>query len=148
MDSRKQLGIKIIGNYNKWFGLVGIFIGVFYLLAVSSSVTLERLEQRNITINFYKTKAIWIILSGIIMFILGNGLLHLKTWARKGAIVFSVWGIIAGLLPFFSASAFLPKRIISTTIGITINGFIIYYLFRPEIKTKFKEIGLKGIFWF
>jgi len=61
------------------------------------------------------------VLIGLIVLIITWGLWNLKEWAWFIAVVFAV----LGLLHF--------------PIGTLINLFILWYLFKPEVKAAFKQ---------
>ncbi len=75
------------------------------------------------------------IIIGIIDFIIAWGLLSLKGWGRILAIIFAVLGLLSGLLsllPFSIAS-------IMGIILIILNIVILWYLFKPEVKSAFQK---------
>ena len=61
------------------------------------------------------------IILGIFYFIIGLGLLGMKGWSRKLAIVFAIIGLIG------------------VPIGTIISIIILIYLFKPEVKAAFQK---------
>ncbi|MCP8309884.1 MAG: hypothetical protein L6M37_04105 [Candidatus Methylarchaceae archaeon HK02M1] len=70
---------------------------------------------------------------GVIWFILGWGLWNGKNWARIIVIVFSILGIIGGLLP-------LVYLDVSGLVVVVIDIIVIYYLTRPHVVAFFKPL--------
>jgi len=63
---------------------------------------------------------------GVLNLIFGLGALALKPWAWKFGVGLQFFAILAGLFQ-------LPNSIVA----IVINGLILYYLFRPNVKRVF-----------
>ncbi len=61
------------------------------------------------------------VILGIFYFIIGLGLLGMKGWSRKLAIVFAIIGLIG------------------VPIGTIISIIILIYLFKPEVKAAFQK---------
>ncbi|MBS7287319.1 MAG: DUF2127 domain-containing protein [Candidatus Freyarchaeota archaeon] len=74
------------------------------------------------------------IIIGIIDLIIAWGLLSLKGWARILAIVFAILSLLGGIMSLFPLS-------LTSIIGIIliiINIVILWYLFKPEVKSAFQ----------
>lgn len=76
------------------------------------------------------------IIIAAITFFLAWGLLRGKRWARILTIVFSILWIILGLLS-------LPNQGLVNLAMMAINGLILYFFFRPDIKAFFGPVPAK-----
>ncbi|MCP8304924.1 MAG: hypothetical protein H3Z50_05610 [archaeon] len=72
-----------------------------------------------------------VLVIGVIGVIIGWGLWKGRNWARIIVIIFSILGIISGLLPLIYLD-------ISGLVGVVIDIIIIYYLTRPHVVAFFK----------
>lgn len=152
MEKELPRGVKIIGVIHKWlFGVMGFLIGVLALIFVLSPSPqfAEKVIQSGRTIAQDRIGWIWSIFLSIASFILGNGLLSLKSWGRKGLIYLSV------LIPILSANKVIRltiypelRFILSAIFGLAISIVVIYYLTRPKVKALFRYKGFDEIFWF
>ncbi|MFC1674604.1 hypothetical protein ACFL1K_01725 [Candidatus Omnitrophota bacterium] len=72
----------------------------------------------------------------------GAGVLLLKEWGRKLAVILSVFGVIVGLGAAFVIPGMVlghPLGLIITLSGTVYFGLILYYLTRPQVKIQFKK---------
>lgn len=76
-----------------------------------------------------RVTSILMIISGIVSIIIGWGLWNLFNWARIGAIVFSGFGVLSGLISAFAQPYFAFE--------IVINLLIIWYLMRADVLQAF-----------
>jgi hypothetical protein len=75
-----------------------------------------------------------LIVLGILYLAFGIGAFMLKGWAWTAGIIALVLGIVSDIaLPFLTSTSFGPSSII----GIVIDLALIYYLFRPNVRTAF-----------
>ena len=79
---------------------------------------------------FWAVISIVVFLLGFFSIVVGWGLWNLRKWAYQVAMILAVIGIITALLS-------LPGSILT----LVIDGIIIYYLTRPEIKEVFEITG-------
>lgn len=83
---------------------------------------------------------IFIIIIGGIGLLVGIGLLKLKEWARIVSIVFAGIGAALQLLGLLgSLSHFNIIAVVWSLFWIGINGLIIWYLLKPEVKAAFQN---------
>jgi hypothetical protein len=75
-----------------------------------------------------------LIVLGILYLAFGIGAFMLKGWAWTAGIIALVLGIVSDIaLPFLTSTSFGASSII----GIVIDLALIYYLFRPNVRTAF-----------
>ncbi len=67
---------------------------------------------------------------GIVSFLLAYGLWNGRRWAWTWTLVFAVIGLIFGVLQMLGSPG-------SGIVQVIISGIIIYYLYRPYVKTYF-----------
>ncbi|MFH1338852.1 MAG: hypothetical protein ABIH40_03310 [Candidatus Omnitrophota bacterium] len=144
---KRPRGVTIIGNLNKWlFGVAGFILAIFALLSSlsPSPQMVEKLAESGRTLSQSRIQWSQSMIFCIISFIIGNGLLHLKSWGRNAAIYYFI----------FTSALSLQNSITThlnwggTLFSLVITIVIIYYLFRPEVKKLFVYKGLDGINWF
>jgi hypothetical protein len=70
---------------------------------------------------------------------IGYGLLKLMNWARMGTVAFVVVGMINSVRVMFGAGGFQGGNLIGTAIGLAIDVWIIWYLFRPHVAQAFGQ---------
>jgi hypothetical protein len=88
---------------------------------------------------------IFFLIWGAVDVIVGVGLLKLKSWARMVAIVFA--GIGACFQAFGLLSSLAHFNIVSfvfTLIILGIQGLIIWYLLKPEVKAAFQGVQARA----
>ncbi len=124
MQRERPFGVTVIAILEIIGGLVLIGLGAFFA-AVGMAAGVIPFFGLPISI-VYIGLAIILIILGLIAFAIAYGLWTGKGWAWTVALVFSIIGIIIGLLN-------LPGGIIN----IIINAIIIYYLTRPHVKEFF-----------
>jgi hypothetical protein len=79
------------------------------------------------------------LIGAAIAALLGWGLMKLKEWARITAIVFAGLGIFFGVLGFFGALLhFAIVLLFWVVVRLAINGCILWYLLKPEVKVAFQ----------
>jgi len=134
MEKRERpLGVTILAILEAIEGVIylaGILlIGIFFeMITTFMPETMPRM------IGFFKgflgmivlVIAIILLILGLISFLLAYGLWTGKGWAWTLTFIFSIIGILLGLVS-------LPSGIIS----ILINVLILYYLTRPHVKAFF-----------
>lgn len=79
--------------------------------------------------------SIFFFIIGAICALLGWGLWTLKNWARMVVIVLSALGLVLSLLALLQFSAAV---LVGLIIRVAINGLIIWYLLKPEVKAAFE----------
>jgi len=82
--------------------------------------------------------AIFLILLGIITFVIGRGLLRGKKWAR---ILTIVLGIIS--IPFVALYVGILDNLILIGL-VAIEGLIVFYMFRPRVREFFIQTSIKN----
>jgi hypothetical protein len=75
--------------------------------------------------------------SGILTLVGGIGLLGLKNWARLLVLIGAIIGIISALLSLIGALTGGGGSALSSIVGLVINGVIIWYLQRADVKAAF-----------
>jgi len=74
-----------------------------------------------------------LIAIGIASFVVAWGLLKGKAWAWIVTIIITIISIILNIISIIAGS-------IESIVGLIINGIIIYYLYRPSVKSYFGRI--------
>ena len=87
------------------------------------TITPEMLE------NVLRVTSVLMLTSGIISIVIGWGLWNMFNWARIGAIVFSGFGVLSGLISAFAQPFFAFE--------IVVNLLVIWYLMKSEIIQAF-----------
>lgn len=148
--SQIPLGIKVIGIYEKWFGgVVSLLFGIMAIINTFSPQFIERVRQGAYTIAHYRFHLGLGIIFSIIGFILGNGLLSLKHWGRKGIIYFKVLLIVLMITyAVIYARSYEKRTIITQLLVLFTHVVMIYYLTRAKVKEACVNKGLSGIYWF
>jgi uncharacterized membrane protein (DUF2068 family) len=73
------------------------------------------------------------IVIGIASFVVAWGLLKGKVWAWIVTIIITIISIVLNIISIIAGS-------IESIVGLIINGIIIYYLYRPSVKSYFGRI--------
>lgn len=73
------------------------------------------------------------IVVGIASFVVAWGLLKGKVWAWIVTIIITIISIVLNIISIIAGS-------IESIVGLIINGIIIYYLYRPSVKSYFGRI--------
>ncbi len=76
------------------------------------------------------TLGLMMLVFGIVSFLLAYGLWNGRRWAWTWTLVFAVIGLIFGVLQMLGSPG-------SGIVQVIISGIIIYYLYRPYVKTYF-----------
>ncbi len=71
-----------------------------------------------------------LIVLGIISFIVAGGLLKGRGWAWIVTVILSIISLVIGIISLVTGN-------FGSIINIIIAGIIIYYLYRPHVKTYF-----------
>jgi len=82
--------------------------------------------------------AVFLIILGIIVFVVGRGLLRGKKWARIVTIAFSIISIPLAALYV----GLLDNLIILGSVAL--DGLIIYYLLRPQVREYFIQTSIEN----
>ncbi|MGV8082287.1 MAG: hypothetical protein AB2L09_01440 [Coriobacteriia bacterium] len=80
--------------------------------------------------------ALWLLALGTADIIFGSGMLRLRGWAwMLGAVLASI-GLLSNIAQLFAGDWF------GATLGLIVNGIILYYLFTDEVKGAFGRRGV------
>ncbi len=118
-------GIEGLGSTSEIEGLTN-FAGVMNM-EVIMAVMMEAIVS-----------AVFLIILGIIVFVVGRGLLRGKKWARIVTIAFSIISIPLAALYV----GLLDNLIILGSVAL--DGLIIYYLLRPRISEYFIQTSIEN----
>lgn len=77
---------------------------------------------------------------GIANLIVGIGLLKGKGWAWIGAVILSIISIIFNIVYIAILGGVEDDSIGGTIVGLTIDGIILWYLYRPNVKSYFGRV--------
>jgi hypothetical protein len=159
----RPLGVTIIAILAIIGGILLVFGGLSLLAfgAFFSTITFEDQQQlqpqeaaelQPLTQFF---GSIGIVIGAIILavgvgyLVVSYGLLKGKGWARMVAVVLTIVAIVVQLAGVISSSVLsqslpsdleaLASGIIAHIIGLAINGVILYYLYRPNVKEYFAK---------
>jgi len=136
-EMKKIIGVKICALFAVLVGGVGSVISLFII--VHTGVPTDILARF-----IY----LYILGSSILLFISGIGLLKMKTWARKGIILYSMVQIASYFYTFISMlfidcslNGLWETRIlyIKTFFLLIPSIFIIYYFRKPSVKSGFEK---------
>jgi hypothetical protein len=161
--------LTIIGGILLCFGGISVLtLGVFFASVPISSIISEQQQQQQLQPeiqNEAELQALTQFLSGIGIVIgaivlavgigylvVSYGLLKGKGWAWTVTVILTIIAIVIQTISVVSSSMFnasfsadinaLVSGIISHIIGLAINGVILYYLYRPHVKTYFGKSKL------
>ena len=159
--------LTIIGGILLCFGGISVLtLGVFFASVPISSIISEQQQQLQPEIqNEAELQALTQFLSGIGIVIgaivlavgigylvVSYGLLKGKGWAWTVTVILTIIAIVIQIISVVSSSMFnasfsadmnaLVSGIISHIIALAINGVILYYLYRPHVKTYFGKSKL------
>ena len=96
---KRSIGVSIFGWWYVISGIIGILNFPFMLMLRAMPMQGSLVFMKQITGNFYLG---YVLLYTITSLIAGVGILKLKSWARKLAIILCVIGVVYGV--FFSVS--------------------------------------------
>lgn len=160
--ARRPLGVTIIAILAIIAGILLIFGGLSFLIfgALFTAVTVEDLQQQfqlqnaanmQSLIQFFGS--VGIVIGAIVLavgagyLVVSYGLLKGKGWARIVAVIVTVVAIVIQVISVISSSMLsqsltgdldaLASGMTAHMIGIAINGVILYYLYRPNVKAYF-----------
>jgi hypothetical protein len=144
IGKKRSTGVTIFAWLHRIFGIIGLILIAITVRMLSSPHTLRviryRFEDRLYPLSFKPWFFVLIAITGVLSvlsFIIGNGLLKLKKWARKWAIYLSVFGILYDLI--YSVRCFSRGLRPTGWIGNFILAFIIIGFFtHPKVKEQFK----------
>jgi Predicted membrane protein (DUF2127) len=79
-----------------------------------------------------------LIAIGIASFVVAWGLLKGKAWAWIVTIIITIISIVLNIISIIAGS-------IESIVGLIINGIIIYYLYRPSVKSYFGKLKASNV---
>jgi uncharacterized membrane protein (DUF2068 family) len=151
LETNRPLGVtiiailRIIGGIILLLGGIGLvtiapFVGQLNVNTTSSTTdngTGINLSNNNTSFLFFAAfigviGSILIVL-GIASFVVAWGLLKGKGWAWTVTIVITIISLVFNALSILSGN-------IGAIVGIIIDGVIIYYLYRPNVKSYFGRV--------
>ena len=151
-ERKRPTGITIIGILKIIAGILG-FIGGIVLIASGPTVSQINENDTSDTMNtdgeiskFDRYLQIFGIISvpiGVANIIVGIGLLKGKGWAWIGAVMLSIISIIVTLVYLVILGGGGAARIGEITVSIIINGIILWYLYRPNVRSYFGRIKIQ-----
>jgi hypothetical protein len=155
LETKRPVSVTIIGILTIIGGIIFLFagIGLVALAPLISQVNFENNNTSNssVTININGTdvtipnNAIFIlggymgvlggmlIVLGIASFVVAWGLFTGKGWAWIVTIIITIISIILNIILIIFGT-------FESVIGLIINGIIIYYLYRPSVKSYYGRV--------
>ena len=155
METKRPVGVTIIGILTIIGGIIFLFagIGLVVLAPLISQVNLENSNTSNSTVSInvngtdvtIPNNTIFIlggfmgvlggilIVLGIARFVVAWGLLTGKGWAWIVTIIITIISIILDIILIIFGS-------FESVIGLIIDGVIIYYLYRPSVKSYYGRV--------
>ena len=136
----RPLGVAILAVIDIIGGILAIIGGLFYIIVGGYLVAYLETFTGHLGIvggglaAIAATTGVVILVVGIISIVLGWGLWGGKEWARIIAIIFSIIGLLFGVLVLLVAIG------AAGLFGIVIIGvyaIVVYYLTRPHVKAFF-----------
>jgi len=133
MATERPFGVTILAILEVIGGILSLAAGAFMLFAAAAFGMMIPGEMPGgisgfvgLMMGLFSVIGIVVITIGLISFIIAYGLWNGRGWAWTLCLIFSIIGIIIGILS-------LPTGIIS----LIINILILYYLTRPHVKAFF-----------
>jgi hypothetical protein len=161
-STRRPVGVTIIAILAVIAGILLIFGGLSFLIfgALFTAVTIEDLQQQyqlQDTANLQSLTqffgSVGIVIGAIVLavgagyLVVSYGLLKGKGWARIVTVILTIVAIVIQVISVISSSMLsqsltgdldvLASGITAHMIGIAINGVILYYLYRPNVRAYF-----------
>lgn len=161
-STRRPVGITIIAILAVVAGILLIFGGLSFLVfgALFTAVTVEDLQQQyqlqdaaNLQSLTQFFGSVGIVIGATVLgvgagyLVVSYGLLKGKGWARIVTVILTIVAIVIQVISVISSSMLsqsltgdldvLASGITAHMIGIAINGVILYYLYRPNVKAYF-----------
>jgi hypothetical protein len=155
LETKRPVGVTIIGILTIIGGIIFLFagIGLVVLAPLISQVNFENSNTSNSTVSInvngtdvtIPNNAIFIlgglmgvlggilIVLGIASFVVAWGLFTGKGWAWIVTIIITIVSIILNIILIIFGS-------LESVIGLIINGIIIYYLYRPGVKSYYGRV--------
>lgn len=135
MEKKRSIGVTSLGNLEKWGSVFVLSLNIFfYMPAVFSSspplAMMEGLERSGFTLAQRQAQAIIAVVWAIIHFVMGDGLLKLKEWSRKGLIFLYIGTPFLSLLQGLETKQFI--------LLIIVNLCLTFFLTRPKVKEQFR----------
>lgn len=136
---KRPFGITVIGVLGIIEGIFGPLIGLF-LVVISPYLAnhYNSLSTNSILFSgpFSYAFGGFLIAEGVACFIISMGMLRGRKWAWKTSIVLYLIGmIVSGILCIWPSSNL--SNIASSVFGAGIDALIIYYFYRPHVKSYF-----------
>ena len=145
METKRPVGVTIIGILTIIGGIIFLFagIGLVALAPIISQVNFENNNTSNssVSINvngtdvggFMGVLGGMLIVLGIASFVVAWGLFTGKGWAWIVTIIITIISIILNIILIIFGA-------FESVIGLIINGIIIYYLYRPSVKSYYGRV--------
>ncbi|GBC73242.1 hypothetical protein HRbin04_00639 [archaeon HR04] len=145
MSINRPLGVTIIAVIMAIGGIIltiigAAMIGIAGTTSISSSTS--TIDSTVFTILLLVIGPIVLVL-GVTNFVVSYGLFKGKEWAWAIAVLVLIMGIAItavqmAITKWIGTDAI--GNVTGSVIGIVINGIILYYLFRPHVKTYFRRV--------
>ena len=156
METKRPIGVTIIAILTIIGGILLLFGGIAFV-ALAPILTQINMNDNNTTSNssislningtdvtipkntiflfggFLGVIGVILIVIGIASFVVAWGLLTGKGWAWIVTIIIVIISIILNIILIVSGSY-------ESIIGLIIDGIIIYYLYRPSVKSYFGRV--------
>lgn len=156
MERKRPVGVTILAILTIIGGILLLFGGIAFVALApiisqinlnenndnsSSSISLN-INNTNVTIpnnsifilgGFMGVIGGMLIAIGIASFVVAWGLLRGKVWAWIVTIIITIISIVLNIISIIAGSN-------ESIIGLIINGIIVYYLYRPSVKSFFGRI--------
>jgi hypothetical protein len=126
--------LAIIGGI---LSLLGALLGlVGTSLAASGALAGNGVAAPTTAVLAYSTASA--VIFGVLYLAFGIGAFMLKGWAWTAGVIALALNIVGDLVsPFITGSGFTGGAIVGAVIGILISLALLYYLFRPNVRTAF-----------
>ena len=127
MEDKRLIWIRIISGYLILLGLLGLAIGIIFLILMWSA---------------YLSWAFWPVLLFLTIFALcflvgGIGLFFIKTWAREIVVIGLWFSIVLSIIIMFGTLININISNLLILIQIALYILILWYLNRKSIKALF-----------
>ena len=167
-ERKRPTGVTVIAILGIISGIIGLVIGIGLVLIgpflsqvsetdMSGILENERFSDVNstdlmTTFNQFKEISGYFHILGIILialaiasFVVSWGLLKGKGWAWISAIILSIIGIVIGVIIIvLDGTTGDISSVIGQIMGIIINGIVLWYLHRQNVKSYFGRVKIKS----
>jgi hypothetical protein len=137
---KRPVGVTILAILAIIGGVLSLLLALFGALgtglAASGALATSGATAPATGVLAFATASLAIL--GILYLAFGIGALMLKGWAWTLGVIALVLGIISNLVsPLINGNGYTGSAITNIIISIVVEGLLLYYLFRPNVRAAF-----------